>query len=500
MSNNFLEKFRRAVEKVARENGTHPREVTRTAFIDAETGISKNQIFKRYGAFSSAINKAFPPDDSPFKHAENLQGHELSRFIANVMEDCASDLGMPPHELQWHQFRKWINFRFGENDKGIAKSSITLAGGFPSIRDAWFPMKATKAIVEKQRLVDQANMNRRLGRAVADEKFILDQIENYCKNIFTKVFNVQVCCKATAKNSATKRIVTVVISDNHIGSDLNAEETGALNFGRVEEARRLAHICKSVCEYKLDHRNETKLVILLLGDLIQGDLRHGDERGDGAVLAEQIARAIHLYVQAISYMAAHFTEVDVHVISGNHDRTPSRHKKRAVNQKWDSLAFIIGTSLKYALAANCKNVKLFMPRTPYLTYEVFGKKIFATHGDTVFQPGYPGQNINVGQLENQLNRLNASLPDKQEYSAVVVGHVHTGNVTYLGNGSVFISNGALIPVDQYSIAIGIPESSCGQMMWESVPDHPVGDIRFIKVGKAQDEDENLDEIITPWEP
>lgn len=144
------------------------------------------------------------------------------------------------------------------------------------------------------------------------------------------------------------------------------------------------------------------------------------------------------------------------------------------------------------------NVTVLIPKTPYLVYESFGMKAFGTHGDTVLNPGNPGSSINIRSIENQINRINASLKDSEEYKLFFVGHVHVGSFTQLPNGATFVTNGALIPPDSYSVSIGIFENSCGQTLFESVKGYIFGDYRFIRVNSYTDKDKSLDKIIKPF--
>ena len=81
----------------------------------------------------------------------------------------------------------------------------------------------------------------------------------------------------------------------------------------------------------------------------------------------------------------------------------------------------------------------------------------------------------------------------------VVGHVHTASVTHLSNGAVMMTNGAMVPSDEYAVSIGLFENFCGQYMFESVKGYPVGDCRFIRVSKVDDQNKELDKIIKPFD-
>lgn len=296
----------------------------------------------------------------------------------------------------------------------------------------------------------------------------------------------------TAKQGLIREL-NVIISDTHFGSDLDPRYVPH-RFGTVEESRRLAQVVKKVCDYNRIVRKETRLRVHLAGDIIQNQLH--DAR-DGDISAAQVARAIHLLTQAIAVFASEFPEVLVDCATGNHGRNTGRHKERATYEKVDSLETMIYFAVKTAVK-HLPNVNFEITRKPFVTFKSFDRSCFGTHGDTVLNPGWPSQNINAKSLEVQINRINASLNDAEEYKLFFCGHVHTGMVLYMGNGAVFITNGALIPSDQYSTSIGLFENQCGQMMWESTAEELISSSHFIRVGIETDQDASLDRIIQPF--
>jgi UDP-2,3-diacylglucosamine pyrophosphatase LpxH len=320
----------------------------------------------------------------------------------------------------------------------------------------------------------------------------LDFIAKFSEDIFKGRFRPMRAVKSTKK---LKRNVHLVLSDHHYGSDIRKEETGFQNYGKVEESRRLAAVIKETIEFKLQHRDETELTIHLLGDMIENKLH---DPQDAAPLAEQVCRAIHILTQAIAQCAENFPKVTVKCATGNHGRTLSRHEKRATSAKWDSIETMIYYSIKNSLT-NYENVEFDLPKTPFVVTDSLGARIFSTHGDTVLNPGNPGKSINVRSLEHQVNSINATLRDNKEYNVFIVGHIHTASITQLTNGAVVITNGALCPPNGFATSIGILEGVGVQVLFESVPGFPVGDIRFIKVGSKEDQNVELDKIIKPWE-
>lgn len=343
---------------------------------------------------------------------------------------------------------------------------------------------------------DEQGRFKRVADSVVRENLFLDQFKEVVQQVFKKKLHYP--RNRLPKNKLkTSRILNLLISDTHYGSSLDPREVGH-KYGPVEEARRTAEVCRQVARYKHEYRKDTELHIHLLGDIIQNNLH--DDR-DGLPLAEQVAAAMRILVQAIAFLSKEFPKgVVVSCVTGNHGRNKGRHRTRAVNQKWDSIETMIYTALK-ELANFIPNVKVNLGYTPKYDFEAFGKVGFATHGDNVLNVGYPGKSINVESLHKQINKINNARVFKGHlpYSLFIVGHVHIGTMTHLPGGVKVITNGCLIPPDAYAENIGIFESTCGQWLWESIDGHMVGDARFIEVDELTDNNTALDKIIKPFE-
>jgi hypothetical protein len=344
---------------------------------------------------------------------------------------------------------------------------------------------------------DIARRNRSVATVLGREQLFLEQLRTALQDVFEeKLASPVVKAVRGSTKVKTLRILNLISSDTHYGSNLDPREVGH-KYGPTEEARRTAHIMRQVAGYKRDHRDVTELYWHILGDMIQGQLH---DMRDGAPLAEQVAACIRILIQAMRYLAVEFPRgVTIFCTPGNHGRNTARHRERATNQKWDSIETMIYVALKEA-AAFLPNVKVVLDYQPEYYWNAFGSVGLGTHGDTVIQPGYPGKSINVEGISRQVDKINNARVMKQEtpLSMVIVGHVHTGSMTHLPGGTIAITNGCLIPPDAYAKSIGIFETACGQWMWESVPGHPVGDARFITVNSVVDQDKSLDAIIKPF--
>ena len=290
------------------------------------------------------------------------------------------------------------------------------------------------------------------------------------------------------KSKKIQRVVNVMLSDLHYGSDLRAAECGSV-YGPTEEARRTAAVAEAVADWKRHYRPETTLYVHLIGDIVAGKLH---DPQTGAPQTEQFFRAVWNLRQALVFLASEYQHVTVFTSPGNHGRRKERHSERAVNQKWDSHENDIYVALKIALAGT-PNLDVVIAGTPYYIYEALDTKGFMTHGDTVLQVGFPGSAIQVEKARRQINEINV----KHHCDVFGVGHVHTASMTRLPNGPMLITNGCLLPSDEYAQSRGIMNTACCQQIWETVPGRAVGHRMDITVDSITDARKELDRIVKP---
>lgn len=333
--------------------------------------------------------------------------------------------------------------------------------------------------------------NRVITTAFARDEIFVNQIVES----ISKIMKNRIVARKyqTRRKKDMERQLNLVLSDLHFGANLDPREVPR-RYGHHEEARRLAAVVIQAAEYKRHYRDETTLVLHLLGDIIQNILH--DPR-DGLPLAEQTSTAIYLLVQAIVFLSSQFPRIEVRCATGNHGRFTSRHKERATAQKWDSIETVIYYAVKTA-TAHLPNVSFEIGYRPYYTWGSFADRGMATHGDTVIKPGFPNSSVDVKSMRNQLNEFNAPRTDVEKVKLFVCGHVHTAAVVELPNGVSVVTNGALIPIDPYGESINIHDTVCGQQLWESVPGYIMGDHRFLRVDENTDADASLEGVIKPF--
>lgn len=403
------------------------------------------------------------------------------------VDDIAKDIsaickknGLNPYNLSKAQY-----YKLGGSHSDWELRS---AGGLRNIVDAFF----RKDKPEDGELVLDLKEIRKDYNKLLNEQADVNRLLARVKDTVSKLPKMTGPTYKPNKNKSTERVLTAVFSDHHIGSDIVKPET-KLSYGPVEEARALAYLTENIINYKLQYRDETVLNLLMIGDIIENEL-HGRTSAD--LLHLQTCRAIWLYPQVLKQLAANFKKIRVYFAVGNHGRDMAIHQQRATSLKYNALETTIYYAIRQAMS-DYKNIEFIQPMTPWVEFELFENKGYATHGDTHLNPGNPGKKIDVGGLENQINRINASLKDDEEYKVFVAGHVHQALITPLPNRAYLIVNGALTPPNTFAQSLNIMEAPQIQVMWEAVPNHPVGDSRMIDVSKSAN-DKNLDKIIVPF--
>jgi len=414
--------------------------------------------------------------------------NKLVDQIAADMKRVAKKLGINPALL--------TKAKYFSGEPKISEWDLRKSGGFIGIRNAYFEYDDDSR--DEAAWTENADL-RKAFRKLRRDSGSMDLMFNRISEAISKIPKIKVKpYKATKSKKKVKtkdlRTLNLVLSDLHFGSDLTEDEHGH-DFGRVEEARALAVVVKNVCNYKLEYRDQTELVVNILGDVIENEL-HGS--GSADYLHLQCCRAMWLLSQALAKFSENFYKVRVNFAVGNHGRDTSIHPKRATDVKFNALETTIYYGVKLA-CSGMSNIEFNQPKTPWITYKAQGHNMYATHGDTNLNPGNPGNKLDVRGMEGQINKINAALDDSEEYEVFMAGHVHHAMATPMPNGTFLITNGALVPPNSFAQTLNIMESQQIQVLFETTKEFAVGDFRFINITSSDySSNKSLDLIIQPF--
>lgn len=345
------------------------------------------------------------------------------------------------------------------------------------------------ALAEQERRFGNRRSARSISLSQAAEAASLQAFKQVAREFFAdKVTATGYAAKPSTK--PIKRSAVLLLSDLHLGAELDSLDE-PMPFGAVQEARRLEYIMRQAIDYKPQYRANTELVLLLNGDLIEGQLGH--QIGSGAPLTEQKAIFWMYFRRIIAEFSRAFPRVRVVCQPGNHGRDKVRHPGRATWRKWDGHEW----EMYWALREMCKplkNVAWEIPFRAVSAVDLHGQILGVSHGDTEIKLGHPDSA--AAKNFRQLDAINASRLWGVHFDAWCFGHFHTGRYT-LGHTRI-VYNGALIPPNGHARAEGYITEACGQFLFEAVEGHIIGDVRFLEVDHRTDNDEALGKIITPF--
>ncbi len=405
--------------------------------------------------------------------------------VANVKRDRRLSGAASRHK------RQEFNKSMGDNAEALKRASVRSSQGKGSVLEN-MPADSGAYIgklAEQERRFGNRRLARTISLAQAQEALALQHMRMVADQFFSnKIAASGYATKAPSK--AAKRSTILLLSDLHLGAELSSLDE-PLPFRAVEEARRLEFVMRQAIDYKPQYRNNSKLVLLINGDVIEGQLMH--QIGAGAPLTEQKAIFWWLFSRMIAEFARAFPEVEIHFQPGNHGRDKVRHPGRATWRKWDGHEW----EMYYALAQMCsglRNVTCHLPFRAVSVVELHGSKLCLTHGDTEIKLGHPDGAAKSNARE--LDRVNATKTFGHVFDAFAFGHFHTGR--FLPGNPSIIFNAALIPPNGHARASGYIGESTGQFLWEAVEGHPIGDVRFLRVDESTDRDERLGKILTPF--
>lgn len=389
------------------------------------------------------------------------------------------------------QKRQEFNRQMGEFASDLRDAAVQASHGEP-IGDV-MPAKHAAyiaALAEQERRFGNRRHARSISIAEAHEQ-LSRQANIYIAETFFKDKVVPTGYAALPKpDKPLKRTACVLLSDLHLGSELDSLDE-PVAFKAVEESRRLEFVLRQFIDFKPQYRDQTSALIIINGDIIEGDLQH--DMRSGAPLTEQKAIFWNYFVRFIAIVTQQYPSVHIVCQPGNHGRNKMRHPGRATASKWDGFEWAMFYALRM-MCAGLQNVTWDIPFRAISIVDLHGQILGVTHADTELKLGPP--DTKARENFSYLSKVNSTNLYGVQFDGWTFGHYHTGRFQP-GKPSI-LWNAALVPPNGYARGAGFIGDLCGQWIWESVEGHLFGDARFIEVGIAQDRDERLGSLIPPF--
>jgi len=296
---------------------------------------------------------------------------------------------------------------------------------------------------------NRASAEAKTANLAIDELNSLTSIKDFLKDT-TKGISKLKYKKTTPVRKNKKRNMTmeVLFSDIHVG-----KVTPSFDIDECEN--RLMYIADTVLDQiDIHHRtfNVERLIIALLGDIIENAIMHGVESAKGCEMpnAMQVQNAIALIFPILVYLSSTKLPIDVYCVPGNHDRESSEKTYLKTGQA--NLTWIIYNQLEALCnASKLNNVKFHITEDLWLLAPVYNALICYEHGDMLRKP-------TRDNIEKRLHKIAAI--ERQHIEFYRCGHFHEYN--HFGRGNL-ITNLSLVGADGYSEALGF-STQAGQVI------------------------------------
>jgi hypothetical protein len=340
-------------------------------------------------------------------------------FIASLKEEAA---------LEWADITEKFNKKF-RKDKSLDSVKKAYQRNRDRLSD---PNNYVKLLKDTARTRKANAINGKDLKTVIDEWNNRDDILDAVKGAIKQLNKVTVKPISLPKPGKHSKGMTLelLISDVHVGKKTQTFDLEVLK-------RRLKQISDTVvkeAQRAAEHYKIDKIVIALMGDMIESATMHGNESakacefGNARQVQECIAQFYHLLLVPIYGLGI---EVDVVGVTGNHDRTETHRTYH--NPGEENLTWIIYKSLEeMTKIGQFKKVNFFIPINSYFLHSIYGENVLYEHYDNA-----KGDNLRKaleGLMGKRVNQL------KTPIKFMRGGHFHEPAEFGLGkivvNGSV----------------------------------------------------------------
>lgn len=255
-----------------------------------------------------------------------------------------------------------------------------------------------------------------------------------------------------ARGTSTSQSAVLLFSDTHVGKIVLPQQT--LGFGNYSFAvflARLKYLEESAVSILENHTTMRvdELVVVMLGDMLDGALIHSSEAAQRNTLFSQFYGAGHAIAQMLRNLAPHVPKISVKTVVGNHTRWQNQRKMPTENRYSNLDMFLY--ALVQALTQDIKTIEWDLNTQPFSIFTVQGWTFHAAHGDHLRGGdkalGIP--NHAIGREISTKTQLFAK-GGRQAPHYYVCGHLHRAIQLPHALGDVTI-NGGFPGLDNYSL-------------------------------------------------
>jgi len=283
-----------------------------------------------------------------------------------------------------------------------------------------------------------ARENKTILQLWNDRDDLLETIENTIKQCSLVKYKIP---KLKSYKNKKNMTLELLFSDVHYGKLI--KNVAGKDVDHVEIRRRvkkIAHTILREIEREGKSFNIERLVLAMIGDLIENADMHGMEsvRGSEFGTSKQVTVCIEsVFYDLILPLALTGIKIDIPCITGNHDRIGK--DKTYSNPGEENLTHTIYNTLEMlSRQSNLKNVTFNIITGSYMHEEIYGNVVVYEHGDEL-------KNLNRDTMANMMSKRGSQLSKVVDFYRI--GHYH--EVVMYGQGKMMV-NGSVPGQDSYA--------------------------------------------------
>lgn len=295
---------------------------------------------------------------------------------------------------------------------------------------------------------------------------VTEQLVGLAKELAPKSYETAPPIVRRAKSKGQPQALVVMLSDTHVGAVVTPEQTGG--SGRYDFPTFLARLKfyeDAILSIIKDHTTTEvpEIVLVLNGDMIDGQLNHGAEASQHTTVFSQFYAAGHAISQFIRSVSTLAPKMRIYNTVGNHPRWSNQHKMPTTN-RFSNMDLVLSAFLE-ALTKDIPNVEWHLDQQPFARFRVFDFVIQALHGDTL-----RGGDRAMGVPSHSVGRLisaTTSLCEREGEDApsiYLVGHLHRSIILPTARGSVIVGGG-FMGIDGFGLAQNFTPVAPSQTMF-----------------------------------
>ncbi|MDI3298279.1 MAG: metallophosphoesterase [Bacillota bacterium] len=330
-----------------------------------------------------------------------------------------------------------------------AVAAIERTGTVPAAPSAPAPSDAVSAERERARRKAEVEELRRL----VERRAVIEEWRDALREAALTIEPPPLWREAGDCGPGDEETAVLLISDIHYGQHTPARvNAGWTQTAAVVEAQfeRLAHAVLRIWDLRRRSMPWRHLVILDLGDDVEGDAMHTSQhRQVDPLVAQQTAEVGRLLAGLVQTLLQAFERITVHRVPGNHGRTTPKAGVAGLAEldPADSYDWLAGEFARAILrpAIEAGRVELHNHESYWASTEVMGHRILFEHGSSLRGGASWGGIPYYG-----IDRAAAAYRDLEgDYLLLALGHYHRPYMLPSGYGSWVLGNGSFAPTTPF---------------------------------------------------